>query len=89
MLISNVHKSIIVMSSIDTHFSKNIFEAVQKTRSTCFIKKKKSIIFTSGLQEGIHVNSKMALYSCKQICSPPHANGSKHSSPPGSNRREK
>ena len=37
MLISNVHKSIIVMNSIDTRFSRNIFEAVQNTRSTCFI----------------------------------------------------
>ena len=25
------------MNSIDTHFSTNVFEAVQKTRSTCFI----------------------------------------------------
>ena len=30
-------KSIIVMNSIDTRFSRNVFEAVQKTRSTCFI----------------------------------------------------
>ena len=30
MLISNVHKSIIVMNSIDTSFSRNVFEAVQK-----------------------------------------------------------
>ena len=37
MLISNLHKSIIVMNSLDARFSKNIFEAVQKTRSTCFI----------------------------------------------------
>ena len=37
MLISNVHKSIIVMFSPDTRFSKNVFEVVQKTRSTCFI----------------------------------------------------
>ena len=36
MLISNVHKSIIVMNSIDTRFSRNVFEAVEKTRSTCF-----------------------------------------------------
>ena len=36
MLISNVHKSIIVMNSLDTRFSRNVFEAVQKTRSTCF-----------------------------------------------------
>ena len=26
------------MNSLDTRFSKNVFEAVQKTRSTCFIK---------------------------------------------------
>ena len=25
------------MNSLDTRFSKNVFEAVQKTRSTCFI----------------------------------------------------
>ena len=37
MLISNVHKSIIVMNSIDTCFSRNVFEAVPKTRSMCFI----------------------------------------------------
>ena len=36
MLISNVHKSIIVMNSLDTRFSRNVFEAVQKTCSTCF-----------------------------------------------------
>ena len=35
MLISNVHKSIIVINSLDTRFSRNVFEAVQKTRSTC------------------------------------------------------
>ena len=37
MLISNVHLSIIVMNSLDTRFSRNVFEAVQKTCSTCFI----------------------------------------------------
>ena len=37
MLISNVHKSTIVMNSLNTRFSKNVFEAVQKTRSMCFI----------------------------------------------------
>ena len=37
MLIPNVHKSIIVMNSIDTRFSRNVFEAVQKTCTTCFI----------------------------------------------------
>ena len=37
MLVSNVHKNIIVMNSLDTHYSGNVFEAVQKTRSTCFI----------------------------------------------------
>ena len=37
MLIPKVHKSIIVMNFLDTHFSRNVFEAVQKTRSTCFI----------------------------------------------------
>ena len=37
MLISNVHKCIIVVNSIDTRFSRNVFEAVQKTRSTCFV----------------------------------------------------
>ena len=36
MLISNVHKSIIVMNSSVTRFSRNIFEAVQKFRSACF-----------------------------------------------------
>ena len=40
MLISNVDKSIIVMNSLDTRFSRNVFEAVQKTRSTCFIRSK-------------------------------------------------
>ena len=37
MLISNVHKNIIVMNSLDTRFSRNVFEAVQKPRNTCFI----------------------------------------------------
>ena len=37
MPIFNVHKSIIVMNSIDTRFSRNVFEALQKTCSTCFI----------------------------------------------------
>ena len=37
MQIYNIHESIIVMKSIDTRFLKNVFEAVQKTRSTCFI----------------------------------------------------
>ena len=37
MLISNVHKSIIVMNSLDARFSEPVFEAVQKTHSTCFI----------------------------------------------------
>ena len=36
MLISNVHKSIIVMNSIDTRFTRN----VKKTRSTCFVTSK-------------------------------------------------
>ena len=37
MQISNIYESIIVMRSIDTRFFRNVFEAVQKTRSTCFI----------------------------------------------------
>ena len=38
MLISKyVHRSVIVMNSIDIRFSRNVFEAVQKTLSTCFI----------------------------------------------------
>ena len=37
MQISNIHESIIVMKSIDTRFFRNVFEPVQKTRSTCFI----------------------------------------------------
>ena len=37
MQISNIHECMIVMKSIDTRFFRNIFEAVQKTRSTCFI----------------------------------------------------
>ena len=36
MLISNVHKSIIVMNSIDTRFSRNVFEAVQKNSARGF-----------------------------------------------------
>ena len=39
MLISNVHKSIIAMNSLDARFSKNVFEAV-KTSSTCFMRSK-------------------------------------------------
>ena len=37
MQISNIHGSIMVMKSIDTRFSRNVFEAVDNTRSTCFI----------------------------------------------------
>ena len=37
MQISNIHESIIVMKSIATRFFRNVFEAVQKSRSTCFI----------------------------------------------------
>ena len=37
MLISNVHKSIIVMNSLDPRFSRNVFEAVQKTRASFHI----------------------------------------------------
>ena len=37
MIIFNVHISIIIMNSLDTRFSRNVFEAVQKPRSTCFI----------------------------------------------------
>ena len=37
MLISNVQKSIIVKNSVETRFSRNVFEAVQKTRSMCSI----------------------------------------------------
>ena len=40
MLISNVFKSIIVMDSNDTRFSRNVFEVIQKTHSTCFIRSK-------------------------------------------------
>ena len=36
MPIANVLKSIIVMNSFDTRLFRNVFEAVQKTRSTCF-----------------------------------------------------
>ena len=36
MLISNIHKSIIVMNSFDTHFSRNGFEAVQKISQHMF-----------------------------------------------------
>ena len=37
MQISNIHESIINMKSIATRFFRNVFEAVQNTRSTCFI----------------------------------------------------
>ena len=40
MQIYNIHESIIVMKSIDTRFFRNVVEAVQKTRSTCFIRSK-------------------------------------------------
>ena len=36
MLISNVHKSIIVMNSLDTRFSKNVFEAIKKNSQHVF-----------------------------------------------------
>ena len=34
MLISNVHRSMIVMNSLDARFSKNFFEAVQDSQAT-------------------------------------------------------
>ena len=37
MQISNILESIFVMKSIGTRFLRNVFEAVQKTRSMCFI----------------------------------------------------
>ena len=37
MQIPNIYESIIVMKSIGTRFFRNVFEAVQKTRSTCSI----------------------------------------------------
>ena len=37
MLVSNVHKSMIVVNSIDTRFSRNVLEAVQKAHSMCSI----------------------------------------------------
>ena len=40
MLISNVHKSIIVMNSLDTRFSKNVFEAIQKNSQYVFYRVK-------------------------------------------------
>ena len=36
MLISNVLKSIIVVNSLDTRFSRNVFEAVQKNSQRVF-----------------------------------------------------
>ena len=36
-VISNIHKSIIVVNSLDTCFYRNVFEIIQKTCSTCFI----------------------------------------------------
>ena len=40
MLISNVHKSIIVMNSLDARFSKNVFEAVQNNSQHVFYRVK-------------------------------------------------
>ena len=37
MLISNFHKSVIVINSIETRFSRNVFEVVQYTRGSGFI----------------------------------------------------
>ena len=45
MLMSNVRKRIIVMNSLDTRFSRNVFEGVKKTRSTCFIGSKTTCSF--------------------------------------------
>ena len=36
--ISNVHKRVIVINSIETRFSRKVFEVVQQTRWSCFIK---------------------------------------------------
>ena len=40
MQISNILESIFVMKSIGTRFLRNVFEAVQKTRSMCFTESK-------------------------------------------------
>ena len=40
MLLSNVHKSKIVMNSLDTRFSKNVFEAIQKNSQHVFYRVK-------------------------------------------------
>ena len=39
-MFSNVHKSIIVMNSLDIRFSKNVFEAVQKNSQHVFYRVK-------------------------------------------------
>ena len=36
MLIFNVHKSLIVMKNLDTRFSRNVFEAIQKISQHVF-----------------------------------------------------
>ena len=55
MLISKVHKSIIVMNSLNTRFSRNVFEAVQKTCSTCFIGSKTTRLCLVFLKAGFHM----------------------------------
>ena len=63
MLMSNVHKSIITVNSIDTRFCRNAFEAVQKTRNTCFTGSKISRLRLMVLNPIKHPARFKALYS--------------------------
>jgi len=75
MLISNIHKSIIVMNSLDARFSKHVFEAVQKTRSTCFIGSKNTRLRLVVLNPIKHSCSFLKHYIIRRLCNFIHCEG--------------
>ena len=62
------------MNSLDTRFSKNVFEAVQKTRSTCFIGSKTTrlrlvaLLKHSCVRRGYYIRSKIVRFSLLDHC---------------------
>ena len=67
------------MNSLDTRFSRNVFEAVQKTRSTCFIASKttrlhlvvlnpdKTLLLVTSLAQGLDFIVVVNTYSSSAV----------------------
>ena len=68
MLIFSIHKSIIVKNSLDTRFSRSVFEAVQKTHSTCFIASKTTRLRLVVLNLITHSCSSFKHYIIEHLC---------------------